>query len=451
MDMTVFIFTVIAMQVLGLLVAKWASRGSKNHKDYFLASQSVTFFPLMMTLIATQVGGGLILGSTDEAYLNGWSTLMYPAGIAVGLFLLGVVCGTRIIKHGVSTLAQIFEVFYGSVALKKAASFLSIISLFMVLIAQILASHKMMLAFGISNYALFILIWGVIIFYTTMGGLKAVIATDILQAGFFFVTFVVCFIYALMMSDVSLYSNIPVPDSEIWSLETLSSYLLMPLIFMIIGQDMGQRCFSAKSAKTLRYSAITASLMVCVLGVIPISFGMWAKSMGITVSENTSVLMKSVLALTNPQLAAILAASIIAAIISTADSLISAISSNLSQDFFPNWGAQLGATKALSGAIAIGALLFSFFASSIVGVLIQSYELSVCCLTVPIIVSLFSSRKGHSLSAGLAMGLGVVGFIFTRIYAVPIPREIFSLLLSATGFGVGELFYARGLLQRVQA
>lgn len=151
MSITAFVIFLFGLQAICLIIGKKFSEELNNKKDYFLAGKSIRFFPLMMTFLATQVGGGLILGSAEEAYQYGWAVLLYPFGAALGLLLLGAGLGSKLARFKVSTIAQIFDVVYRSPRLKKMASILSIISLFMILIAQVIASSKFMASIGVEN------------------------------------------------------------------------------------------------------------------------------------------------------------------------------------------------------------------------------------------------------------------------------------------------------------
>ena len=80
------------------LLASWTTgfKKLKEQRRLFFGGKSVQLFPLMMTFLATQVGGGLILGSADEAYRFGWTVLPYPLGAALGLILLGAGIGRKL-------------------------------------------------------------------------------------------------------------------------------------------------------------------------------------------------------------------------------------------------------------------------------------------------------------------------------------------------------------------
>lgn len=444
MNLYVFVTLMIALQLIYWIVGKRASKQLEGNEDYFLAGRSVAFFPLMMTFLATQVGGGVILGAADEAYRFGWPVIFYPLGAALGLILLGVGVGRRLALFKVSTVAQILELVYGSKRLKQIASLLSIISLLMILAAQIVASARFLSSLGLDQSLLFILFWVSVILYTVQGGLRAVIATDLIQAAVFTLVFVFCF--AWTYTSGLQQGNLPTFEVGLASgvSSKLTGWLLMPLLFMVIEQDMGQRCFAGSSPKVVTRAAFVAGLVTMAVCIVPVFLGSWAKSLGLLIPEGASVLMVTVASLTNPLVTACIGCAVLAAIISTATSLINAISSNLSNDFLiretKTSSQSIRAVRTITAVVSLTALGLSFYFDRIVELLIISYELSVSCLFVPICVALWN--KGASRQAAWASILcGAVGFILFRLYPMSIPREIGSLILSALGFALVELLH----------
>jgi solute:Na+ symporter, SSS family len=441
MNISIFVSMLFCLQFFYWLVGRRASRNLKGKEDYFLAGKSVRLFPLMMTFLATQVGGGVILGAADEAYQFGWPVLLYPFGAALGLILLGSGIGRKLAGFQVSTVAQIFEVTYGSVMLRKIASVLSVISLFMILVAQIIASNKFLVSMGFNNIPLFILFWSIVIIYTAQGGLRAVISTDMVQAAFFSGIFLLCFGFVLFFEPTLSLIQMPQLDNFANVSSKLCGWLLMPLLFMVIEQDMGQRCFAGASPRIVSRASFLAGICTMVICVVPVFFGSLANVTGLEVPEGSSVLMAMIARTTNPWITALVGCAVLAAIISTATSLINAISSNLSSDFKLSFLQNIESMRVVKGitcTISIGAIFFAFYFDNIVDLLIQSYELSVSCLFVPVMMALFK-RKGYFNSACAAIILGATGFVLFRIYSIDFPKEILSLLLSMLGYGVGEV------------
>lgn len=433
-----FVMMLFTLQGFYWFVGKRASAQVESEKDYFLANRQVNLFPLLMTFLATQVGGGVVLGASDEAFKYGWPVLFYPLGGALGLILLGAGFGRKLASFNVTTVAELFEVVYGSKMLRKFASLLSIVSLFMILIAQIIGSQKFLVSMGMSNPYLFVGFWALIIYYTTKGGLKAVISTDLVQAAFFSGVFLFCLAYVWGSTETAM------PSMLVGSLEVVSDkfvgWLILPMLFTVIGQDMGQRCFAGASPKIISQACIGAgmvSLMVC---MVPLYLGIYAASVGIEVPNGGSVLMTTVATVTNPFVTALVGCAVLAAILSTATSLINAISSNLTEDF--NWSRfqrinPLRRAQIITFLISVGAIYAAFQFTNIVDLLMMSYDLSLSCLCVPLFFALFK-RKGSSFAALGAVICGVAGFLLFRVYPVPFSREIAAMAISLIGFGVGE-------------
>lgn len=438
-NLILFISLLFSLQIFYWIIGKRAAKGLTNQEDYFLASKQVRFFPLMMTFLATQVGGGLVLGAADEAYRFGWIVFLYPLGASLGLILLGLGVGKRLAAFQVSTVAQILEVVYRSPFLKKIASILSILSLFMILVAQIIASSKFLMSLGISNAPLFIAFWAIVIFYTAQGGLKAVISTDLAQAAFFSVVFLSCFGLILYSEPQGIFQLSKWAQFE-WDLSKVWGWLFMPLLFMVIEQDMGQRCFAGSSPQVVSRASLWAGITTFAICMVPIFLGVLAKNSGLSVPKQASVLMAIVANKTPQFMTACVGCAVLAAIISTATSLINAISSNLSHDFqfrFISQGNSIRIAQVLTGCISIMAIFFAFYFDNIIDLLIQSYELSVSSLFVAIAMALIKKRA-HFISALLSILFGGVAFCLFRVFPIAFPKELASVFLSFVGYASGD-------------
>ena len=152
------VFAVLALfyTILGFV----ASKKIKTTSDYFLAGRNLGLFSVTLTLIATQVGGGMLVGTSQNAYLYGIYGILYTVGMAVGFVLLGLGFASKLQSLNVATTAEIFETRYGSKPLKTVASLLSIITMTGILIGQVVGSRTIIdtLQFGIGNELIFYII-----------------------------------------------------------------------------------------------------------------------------------------------------------------------------------------------------------------------------------------------------------------------------------------------------
>jgi SSS family solute:Na+ symporter len=221
----------------------------------------------------------------------------------------------------------------------------------------------------------------------------------------------------------------------------------MPLLFLLIEQDMAQRCFAAASARIVSTASLLAGVAMLCISIVPVFFGCLAKAINLEIPQGSSVLMVIIAKTTNPCITALAGCAVLAAIISSATSLINAIGANLSHDFkfsVSREAKTLHVMRWITCSISIASIFFAFYFDNIVDVLVQSYELSVSCLFIPLFISLFK-KKGNFLSALLAIIFGSIGFFLFRLYPIHFPKEVGNILLSLFGFSCGEImcYYRR--------
>ena len=439
--LTVFFSMIIFYFILGII----ASKKIKTTTDYFLAGRNLGLWPVTLTLVATQIGGGMLLGTSQEAYNVGFYGIMYTVGMSLGFLLLGLGFASKLRSLNVATTAELFETKYKSPALKKVASLLSIATMFGIVVGQIVASRSLIAGLGINSELIFICFWAFIITYTIIGGLKAVAITDSAQVLFVITVFGGIFLYSLWSETESFFSFTSISklqgmfDSSGITYTSLVGIALMPALFSLIEQDLAQRFFASKTKKIAAFAAILASALLLLFSLVPIYFGIKAKLLGITFSG--SPLIPVLTKLTNEFVLVLAVCGIIAAITSTGDSLLCAISSNLSQDFdlsFLKIKNKLKLSKIVTLIIGICALTASYFVpQNIISILVGSYEISVSCLLIPLLVSYFKNNLNKNAAIGSII-LGLTGFILFRIFPVPFPRELVSITLSGIGYIIGN-------------
>jgi SSS family solute:Na+ symporter len=388
----------------------------------------------------------MLLGTSAEAYKVGYYGILYTLGMSLGFLMLGLGFASKLQSLNVSTTAELFETRYNSQTLKKVASFLSIMTLCGILIAQIVAARSFMMSLGIGNELILILFWAIVVIVTMAGGLKAVTIADTFQVGVIIATFGTIFLYVLMQEPSSFFSFSSLASQQKifggtdFGFSTLVGIALMPALFSLIEQDLAQRFFAARTKKIATLSALAASGFLLLFSLVPVYFGMKAKTMGLAIEG--SPLMPTIGAIAGDIALALAAIGVIAAITSTADSLLCAVSSNIAQDFksvFTGKRSHLSTSKFVTLAVGIIVLIASYLVpQNIIEILIGSYELSVSCLLVPLLFSYFTTNLKKSAAIG-AILCGLLGFITFKIYPIAIPHSVAALGLSLIGYGLGNL------------
>lgn len=448
MDSLLFLSIFTLLGVLYFVLGWYASNKVTSDTDYYVAGRKLGMLQITCNLIATQLGGGMLLGTASEAYKIGYYGILYTLGMSLGFLLLSFGVAARLQQFNVITAAQLFETRYNSITLKKIASLLSIITLFGILIAQVVGFKSLIGGLGYSTTWVMIPLWGIVVVYTMIGGLRAITINDIVQLAIITVVFggiAAVLLYQepssfFSLSSLSNLQNNFASTQESWY--SLLAIVLMPALFSLIEQDLAQRFFASRSMAIATYSALIASIFLIIFAFIPVYFGMKAKLLGLSMAADANPLIVFLQSHTSDLIFSFVICAIVAAIISTADALINGISANITQDFevyrFTSVS-KLRVSKCISFIIGISALIAAYFVpQNIINILISSYELSVCCLLIPLLFCYFKQNVKKSAAIG-GIVFGLIGFVGFRIFPIPFSKELVALGLSALGYGIGAL------------
>jgi solute:Na+ symporter, SSS family len=410
---------------------------SKKEGDFFLASRSIRWPLLVGTFVGTQVGGGFILGNTDASCKLGLCGSLYGIGLALGMLGLGLGIGSRLRKLGVATLPKLLEAKYQSQPLQKAAALLSILSLGGILMCQAIGLRKFLCSMEFSNEWIYILSWAVVVFYTTWGGLLAVVWTDMIQAAVMVSMLAVTFFSALL-------PKWPVISAQIASMGcpldgSIIASLLMPFCFIFVEQDMAQRCFAAKSPKDVTKGSLITAAILIILSAIPTMCGILGRALNLT-PDNGAVFIQVIKLVSNPFVFIMSASAVLLAIISTASAILLALSSNVAQDMTvsPKNGRLI--TFILGGS----ALLGPYLGNDIITWMVGSYEISVGALLVPIMAAVFTKKQTlPSSAAWCAAAFGSFGTLLAQYLSENAIGVALPFILSPLGFAIGWKLWTR--------
>ncbi len=449
MSITLFLILLFCLTTFYFIIGLLTSRKVTTVDDYFLANRQVGILPLTFTLVATQLGSGLLLGTASRAYNIGLWGILYTLGMSLGFLILGFGFAAQLQSLNISTTAEIFELRYHSYKLKLFASLVSIISLWGILVAQIIASHQLFLSCGINDPRWLICFWALLIGYTMLGGLRSVIIIDTLQVIFILIIFTVVFYYALPTDGLATtfsIANLTKMQNYYFGKKYVVSALLPVVfssaLFSLIEQDLAQKFFAAKTAWTATIAAFLASIILTLFACIPLYFGIFAKIKNIAIPAGVSPLLPFIEKISSELVYALIVCALIAAIASTADSLLCAISSHIAQDFskFLPTSRKLLVSKLITFLTGACALLLSFYVyGDIISVLEQSYRFSISCLFVPTIIAYFTPnvRQGAAL---VAIVCGSVSFIGVQLFLPhSIMQDLIPLALSLLGYILGAI------------
>ncbi|XP_055858636.1 sodium-coupled monocarboxylate transporter 2 isoform X2 [Episyrphus balteatus] len=251
--------------------------GSKKLSEYLLGSRSLATFPVAMSLIGSYVSGVTVLGTPAEIYNFGtqyWLTLIpvMLMALTVSTVYLPVFTTLRICSS-----YEYLELRFSS-GIRSFASFLFIIDeiLFLPIILYVPAIAFNQVT-GVNIHVISGLVCVVCVFYTLLGGIKAVVSTDAWQILVMFISVTVVVIIGTVYiggpgevikrsSDGGriLFTNFNPSLYErhsVWSV-IIGGYFYW-VSFNSVNQTMVQRYMSLPNKKSAQISIVLFAVGIC--------------------------------------------------------------------------------------------------------------------------------------------------------------------------------------------
>jgi solute:Na+ symporter, SSS family len=275
--MTAVIITLVLIYIsLTLLLGRKARRAAANtSEDYFVAERSLSWGHLALTFFATWFSTFAFLGSPGFFYKHG-ATWYFTQGVfCLSAPFLAWFMGRKIWllgrRHGYLTPGDLLADFYQSNAVRYITAIISILALIPYCLIQLVGIGKVFAA-STGNAAPYWSGVGLAVlataFYTFVGGIRAIVWTDIIQGILFFIVL-------LLGGGITLYAAGGIFDGytaalavrpEAFELDPnqVGSPLTMILIWsfgFILLPHLWQRTYMAGSAAAYSKSIVVFSII----------------------------------------------------------------------------------------------------------------------------------------------------------------------------------------------
>ena len=321
-------YTAISVYVIILAFITWISAYKKNPKDFLFAARNITWAPLSVSIFSSVISSYNFVVILTFSFLYGPYVLLIFLGVLaafVGIYLLAKRYSNIIRADNFNNIIDFFvQRFDRRVATTLNIAFVGALLLFITL--QFFVNTSIFSAFlGWGKYvsALFV---GVIVYvYTTLGGLKTEIFTDVFQG-------------VLMLAVGALVFTV---DTSVITNETIKTVLtdkaavtaavslgLAQFLTLLVQPEIWQRVTAAKSLAHLKKAFIAAWSYLLVIVIPLIIIGLAAHAGG-GVENPGNILLEMLKDAAPAWYLPILIASLFAALMSTIDSSLFAISSQI--------------------------------------------------------------------------------------------------------------------------
>jgi Na+/proline symporter len=204
LDWAVLIISLIAIVVYGL----WKGRNSRTAKQYLLGGREMPWYAMALSIMATQASAITFLSTTGQAYVDGMRFVQYYFGLPIAMVLICAVAVPRFHSSGVYTAYEYLERRFG-LPTRTLVSLIFLVSRGLGAGVALSAPALVLnVIFGIPYTWCIVLMGALVVFYTTLGGIKAVTWTDFQQMLIMMVGLIIALYYSisLLPAEVSFHS-----------------------------------------------------------------------------------------------------------------------------------------------------------------------------------------------------------------------------------------------------
>ncbi|QSQ09266.1 Osmoregulated proline transporter OpuE [Koleobacter methoxysyntrophicus] len=420
-------------------IGTYHRRRASTLEGYLLGGRNIGPAVTALTMQSTSMSGYMFMGGPAFGYQVGWHSLWYAVGDAGGGIVNLSILGRRMRRLseilGCLSPIEYLEKRYESPAIRVIGSFIAIVFLSAYVFAQFISAGKAFSSlFGLSYAVSLIVAVTAILIYTTTSGYLAVVWNDFIQG----IIMVVSMTVILIMSLIKLggltglntaLSEIDPTYLSIWGkglqYQNQWGMIIGAILIYAIGY-MGLphvvvRHMSMKSSETAKDALVYATIWNQFFVYAPYILGLIGIVMLPNLNDPEMVIPELAFTFLPRAAAAIVLCAIMAAVITTADSLLMQAGSILSRDVYqrfinPNANEKqlVLASRLLVLAVGVvGVIVALFQPPAVFSLVVFAFGVLGNSFMVPYIAAVYWEDANKIGALGSMIGGGLTNFIWT--------------------------------------
>ncbi len=275
--LTCFSIYIVAMITVGW----WVTHREQTGDEYLLAGRNVPFLLTLGTTLATMIGTGSSMGAVGKAYQFGWLGGLYGVGGGIGILMVAWLFAPAR-KHRFMTMSEELSSYVSA-----NRTVMNIVAVF-VYLSNVgwLGAHII----GGGLYLNFVtgidLFWAKTLIatgfgvYSVIGGYRAVVWTDSIQAVVLFVGFLLTALFAYQ--SVGGWNGLQAVHTE--QVSQGGRMEVLPAVSLVVAIAVGQlgssanrqRVYSGTSITTVRKAFVTSGVLYFAFSLLPAIIGIAA-------------------------------------------------------------------------------------------------------------------------------------------------------------------------------
>ncbi|MCX5140380.1 MULTISPECIES: sodium:solute symporter [unclassified Streptomyces] len=278
-------YAVIVVYLAGMLaMGWWGMRRAKSKSEFLVAGRRLGPWMYSGTMAAIVLGGASTIGGVGLGYQYGLSGAWMVFTIGLGLLALSVFFSARIARLKVYTVSEMLDLRYGGRAGIISGVVMWSYTLMLAVTSTIAYATIFDVLFDMNRTVAIILGGAIVVAYSTLGGMWSITLTDMVQ---FVVKTIGVLLLLLPIAVVKaggfgeMRAKLPTEYFDPLGIggETIFTYVLIYTFGMLIGQDIWQRVFTARSDRVARLGGTVAGTYCLVYAVAGAVIGTAAKVM----------------------------------------------------------------------------------------------------------------------------------------------------------------------------
>ncbi|MDF9803901.1 sodium:solute symporter [Streptomyces anulatus] len=425
-------YAVIVVYLAGMLaMGWWGMRRAKSKSEFLVAGRRLGPGMYSGTMAAIVLGGASTIGGVGLGYQYGLSGAWMVFTIGLGLLALSVFFSARIARLKVYTVSEMLDLRYGGRAGIISGVVMWAYTLMLAVTSTIAYATIFDVLFDVNRTVAIVLGGAIVVAYSTLGGMWSITLTDMVQfvvktIGVLLLLLPIAVIKAGGFSEMK--AQLPTEYFDPLGIggETIFTYVLIYTFGMLIGQDIWQRVFTARSDRTARWGGTVAGTYCLVYAIAGAVIGTAAKVMYPNLPSADAAFATIVKDELPVGVRGLVLAAALAAVMSTSSGALIACATVANNDI---WSRIRGAVGRGGGGdephdevkgnrifiliMGVGVILIAIALNDVVEALTVAYNLLVGGLLVPIIGGLLWRRgtAAGALAAVCVGGVAVIGLM----------------------------------------
>ncbi len=448
--------------VVGLYLAAmiafgfWGKRRATTQSDFLVAGRRLGPLLYSGTMAAIVLGGASTIGGVGLGYEYGLSGMWLVVAIGTGILALSLLFAGRIQRLGVYTVSQMLELRYG-----PGSSVLSGVVMFgYTLMLSVTSTIAYATIFGalldLGRVPSIVIGGSVVVLYSTLGGMWSITLTDFVQfviktVGIFLILLPVVVVEAGGFGGLA--DALPADALSLTTIGggTIVTYFVIYTFGLLIGQDIWQRVFTARSPGVAKWAGAASGVYCLLYGVAGAVIGMAARVVLPALDARDDAFAAVVEATMPALLAGLVLAAALAAVMSTSSGALIATATVFSQDIVarlrgrdPEAGSEhehVRSNRLYVAGFGVVMIAVACALQDVVAALTIAYDILVGGLLVAILGGLVW-RRGTNVGALVSMAAGTLATLATMVVVGDIYANepiYFGLAAALVGYVAGSL------------